>query len=167
MMYINYRLGTIEDLNEINSLVYHAIKEMESKGIKQWDEMYPTQEDFINDIEAEQLYVGLNHTKLVVIYVLNQECDEEYKNGQWKDDKKVFYVIHRLCVNPLFQNKGIARITMEHIEKEAHGKGVKAIRLDVFSKNPYALKLYDACGYCRVGTVEWRKGEFFLMEKYL
>lgn len=166
-MNINYRLGTLEDLNEINNLVHQAIKVMENNGIKQWDMIYPTQEDFINDIKAEQLYVGLSYEKLVVIYVLNQEYDEEYKKGQWKDEKKTFYVIHRLCVNPLFQNEGIAKITMEHIEKEANKKGGKAVRLDVFTENPYALKLYSNCGYSKVGTVEWRKGKFFLMEKYL
>lgn len=166
-MNIKYRLGTLEDLNEINNLIHQAIEEMENKGIKQWDEIYPVQEDIINDIEAEQLYVGLNHEKLVVIYVLNQECDEEYSKGKWKDEEKTFYVIHRLCVNPLFQNQGIAKITMEHIEKEANYKGAKAIRLDAFTENPYALKLYGNCGYSRVGTVEWRKGKFFLMEKYL
>jgi ribosomal protein S18 acetylase RimI-like enzyme len=53
------------------------------------------------------------------------------------------------------------------IEKDANYKGAKAIRLDVFTENPYALKLYHDCGYSRVGTVEWRKGKSFLMEKYL
>ncbi len=166
-MNINYRLGTLEDLNEINNLIHWAIKEMENEGIKQWDQIYPARKDFINDIEAEQLYVGFNQEKLVVIYVLNKECDEEYSKGQWKDRGKTFYVLHRLCVNPLFQNKGIAKITMQHIEKEAKYKGARAIRLDVFTENPYALKLYGDCGYSRVGTVEWRKGKFFLMEKYL
>lgn len=166
-MNINYRLGTLEDLNEIKNLIHQAILQMENKGIHQWDEIYPTQEDFINDIEAEQLYIGLNQEKMAVIYVLNQECDEDYKKGKWKDKEKPFYVIHRLCVNPLFQNKGIAKITMKHIEKEVADRWAKAIRLDVFSENPYALKLYGNFGYNRVGTVKWRKGKFFLMEKYL
>lgn len=44
---------------------------------------------------------------------------------------------------------------------------INAIRLDVFSQNPFALKLYEKCGYAKTGTVNWRKGIFYLMEKYL
>lgn len=75
--------------------------------------------------------------------------------------------MHRLCVNPVFQNQGIARRTMEHIEQEAAAKGIQAIRLDVFSQNPHALKLYRNRGFEEVGTTQWRKGLFYLMEKYL
>lgn len=40
-------------------------------------------------------------------------------------------------------------------------------RLDAFTENPFALKLYDNLGYSRVGYADWRKGRFYLMEKYL
>lgn len=76
-------------------------------------------------------------------------------------------MIHRLCVSPDFQNKGIAQTTLVHIELELKSLGIKAIRLDVFCKNPYAMKLYANSGYHRVGIANWRKGKFLLMEKLL
>ena len=166
-MKIRFQQGTIEDLDAITMMVTDAIAQMESRGIMQWDELYPTREDFRADIEAGNLFTVYNNDELAVIYVLNQEFEEEYKNGEWEDKTKSFYILHRLCVNPKYQNQGIARITMEHIEKTLKAKGIDAIRLDVFTKNPYALKLYDRCGYHKVGKVHWRKGDFFLMEKYL
>ncbi|MDP4147194.1 MAG: GNAT family N-acetyltransferase, partial [Bacillota bacterium] len=39
--------------------------------------------------------------------------------------------------------------------------------LDVFSLNPFALKMYYKQGYIKVGEVNWRKGKFYLMEKKL
>ena len=45
--------------------------------------------------------------------------------------------------------------------------GKRAIRLDAFSKNPFALKMYIALGYTVVGEARWRKGLFYLMEKVL
>ncbi|MDE5781539.1 MAG: GNAT family N-acetyltransferase, partial [Lachnospiraceae bacterium] len=78
-----------------------------------------------------------------------------------------YYIIHRLCVNPLYQNKGIGRKTMQYIEKILRDRDVQAIRLDVFSKNSYAIKLYEHMGYSKVGLANWRKGEFYLMEKYI
>lgn len=166
-MDIAYRKGKLEDLESINEMVSQAIKQMERAGIDQWDALYPTDGDFRSDIESGALYVGHVGKDLALVYVLNKEYDEEYKIGQWREKDKVFYVLHRLCVNPSYQNKGIGRAAMEHVEKEAALKGAGAIRLDVFSQNPYALKLYTACGYEMVGKVAWRKGTFFLMENYL
>lgn len=164
-MKIIYRQGIIEDLDTINSLIFKSIKQMKKQGIQQWDELYPTCEDFREDIELGNLYVGFEKEQIVVIYVLNQEADDDYKMGQWRNLEEEFFVLHRLCVNPFYQGKGIAKIVMKHIEEEVIIKGGRSIRLDVFSKNPYALKLYTHCGYKNVGKVNWRKGEFFLMEK--
>lgn len=166
-MDIAYRKGKLEDLECINEMISQAIGQMERAGIYQWDMLYPTDEDFRADIESGTLYVGYVGKDLVLVYVLNKEFDEEYKIGQWRKNDEAFYVLHRLCVNPLYQNRGIGRAAMDHVEKEAALKGASAIRLDVFSQNPYALNLYTACGYEMVGKVEWRKGTFFLMEKYL
>lgn len=43
----------------------------------------------------------------------------------------------------------------------------ESIRLDVFTKNPYAQKLYRKNGYQVRGFADWRKGRFDLMEKKL
>ena len=166
-MQIEYRIAGMEDLEKIFTLVTGAIHTMDEQGIFQWDELYPDKTILREDIAKEQLRVGAVEGQIAVIYVLNQECDEAYQTGRWMHQKEPFYVIHRLCVNPAFQNKGVAGSTMLHIEQELLAMGITAIRLDVFSQNPYALKLYDSLGCTRVGEAHWRMGEFFLMEKCL
>ena len=133
----------------------------------QWDEIYPTLQDFDMDISAGQLFVGLTNGKIAVIYTLNQLMDEAYSNGKWRMPEKSFAVLHRLCVHPEIQNLGIAQNAMWHIEDQVKRLGMDAIRLDVYSQNPYAIKLYQKCGYTQTGTVDFRKGMFYLMEKYL
>lgn len=166
-MRIEYKIACLDDLKEICMLVNNAINTMIMQNILQWDNLYPNEEVLREDIIKQQLYVGIVDNHIAVIYVLNQDCDEAYKNGKWKYEYKPYYVVHRLCVNPLFQNKGIAQLTMQHIEKELLLLGITSIRLDAFTKNPYALKLYDKLGYSKVGYANWRKGKFYLMEKYL
>ncbi|MGN1148304.1 MAG: GNAT family N-acetyltransferase [Lachnospiraceae bacterium] len=166
-MKIKYRPGQPADIAEIVSLVQAAIENMNRQNINQWDALYPTEADFRDDIEKGQLYVGIMDEKIAVIYVLNRECDEAYQNGAWQYPSASFCVIHRLCVNPDFQNRGVGALTMEHIEKELATRGIQAIRLDAFSQNPYAIKLYKGLGYQVVGHADWRKGRFFLMEKCL
>lgn len=166
-MQIEYRMAESKDLEEIWKLVQNAVNTMIQQNILQWDEIYPNEEVLRQDIEKKELYVGIYDKQIAVLYVINQECEEEYKNGNWKHDEKSFCVIHRLCVNPIFQNRGIGRTTMQYIEKEVSSMGFQAIRLDAFTENPFALKLYDNLGYSRVGYADWRKGRFYLMEKYL
>lgn len=138
-MMIKYRKAMPNDIEEIYSIVHAAVDAMERDNIFQWDDKYPTQEDFQEDIDESQLYVGLVDGQIAAVYALNQKYDKEYENGKWKYKDEPFYIVHRLCVNPTFQNKGI---------------------------NPFALRLYNSLGYSEVGYTDWRKGRFCLMEKY-
>ena len=105
--------------------------------------------------------------KIAVCFVLSKEYDEEYKNGKWQWPNARFCVIHRLCVSPNFQNRGIAAETLKYIENLCKSQGYDSIRLDCFTENPYSRKLYDKAGYSVVGYADWRKGRFELREKKL
>ncbi len=144
-----------------------AIENMEKQGIHQWDQIYPDKETLRQDIIKNQMYIGEKDNKLAVCFVLNEEYDEEYKNGQWIYPDARFCIIHRLCVNPFFQNQGIAGQTMKYIEKLCNNEGYDSIRLDCFTQNPYSKKLYDKAGYSITGYTDWRKGRFELREKKL
>lgn len=166
-MSIEFRDAVLRDVSEIMRFVSAAILNMEQHHIDQWDDLYPIREDFEADIKEGCLRVGVVGCKIVVVYAVNREFDEAYKNGQWKCGNNKFCVVHRLCVNPEFQNQGIARKTLAHIEKTQKESGTESIRLDAFSKNPYALKLYEHFGYEKVGCARWRKGLFYLLEKQI
>lgn len=56
---------------------------------------------------------------------------------------------------------------MLEVESMAMKNGIKAIRLDAFTENPIALRLYEKLGYNIAGYADWRKGRFALMEKKL
>lgn len=167
MVDINFRKAEKSDINEIAVFVENAIKVMDSQKIFQWDEIYPTKEDFEDDFSNDNLYVGQINGKLAVVFTLNNLSDEEYKNGNWQYPEKPYIVIHRLCVNPEFQNKGVGHNTILYIEELLKNKGIQAIRLDAFSQNPYSLRMYDKLGFKKVGEASWRKGLFYLMEKYI
>lgn len=164
---MNYRLAEENDIESICEIIKNAKVEMETHGIFQWDKLYPTKEDFLDDIKKEQLYIGEMDDNIAVVYAVNEECDEEYKNGKWNNPDSECRIIHRLCVNPRFQNQGVAKNTLVHIEQKLKAMNVETIRLDVFSQNPFALSLYINSGYKNVGNADWRKGRFYLMEKCL
>ena len=164
---MEFRQGTIDDLNNICSLIEVAIKAMEAQEIHQWDELYPTREEFVNDINNGTLYTVTERVQLIAIYVISTEYDSAYLNGEWEYNGETACIIHRLCVAPEVQNRGIGKIVLNHIENQLLNMGFKSVRLDVFSENPYAISMYEKNGYIRCGYADWRKGRFWLMEKKL
>ncbi|MBV7275885.1 GNAT family N-acetyltransferase [Clostridium sp. PL3] len=167
MKKIKFNVAEEKDLQEIFSIFSAAIEEMNKHNIPQWDEVYPDKYILQNDIKKKQLYIGKIDSEIVCVYVLNSDCDEQYINGNWEYPNAIYSVIHRMCVNPKFQNQGIGALTLNHIEEKLKSAGVETIRLDAFSLNPFALKMYYKQGYIKVGEANWRKGKFYLMEKKL
>ncbi len=164
---IQNRIGTYKDLDDICSLIKQAISEMESHGIYQWDELYPMREDFTKDIEKNTLYLAIDEDDLVAMYVISAECDEQYENAKWEYDGNSAYILHRFCVSPNHQNKGMGKMVLNHIEEQIKDMGYESIRLDTFTENPFAQRLYRHNGYETRGYADWRKGRFDLMEKKL
>ncbi|SFD04380.1 GNAT family N-acetyltransferase [Butyrivibrio sp. YAB3001] len=162
---MHYRLATMGDLTEICSMIEAAKQLMAEQGIEQWDEIYPVCEDFEEDIKKETLYLAINDDLLAAIYVISEEFDDEYLKCEWENKKPC--IIHRFCVSPVFQHNGIGNAVLSHIEKQLIEAGYDSVRLDVFTQNPYALRLYEKNGYVQRGIADWRKGRFLLMEKKL
>lgn len=165
--HMEYRLGKTDDLDNICKLIALAIETMEKQEIYQWDEKYPTREDLTVDIQNETLYTVIDNNVVIAIYVINRECDEEYYNCKWEFDTETACIIHRLCVSPVIQNRGIGKQILNHIEEQLRDLGFSSVRLDVFTENPHAIRLYEKNGYIKRGYADWRKGRFWLMEKKL
>ena len=161
------REGTLNDLDAICILIKDAITEMEKHDIYQWDEVYPARTDFEEDIKNHNLYVAYEEDLLAAFYVISGECDEQYQNAAWKYDEDTAYILHRFCVAPQIQNQGIGKKVLQHIEMQIKEMGYHSVRLDTFTKNPFAQRLYRHNGYESRGYADWRKGRFDLMEKAL
>lgn len=164
---MEYRLGEEKDLDQICELVSGAIENMEAHGIHQWDEFYPLREDFAEDISKQTLYVVSEGEELIALYVISDESDEAYQSAVWENPDGTAYILHRFCVSPKEQNRGIGKQLLLHIEQQVKAMGYESIRLDTFVENPFAQRLYRHNGYEPRGYADWRKGRFDLMEKKL
>ena len=164
---LKFRKVIENDLDSIYQIYVDAIAELNRNSIPQWDERYPDRAILNKDISKGEMFIGSVDDEIACAYVVNPECDDQYKNGLWAYPEATFRVIHRLCVNPKFQKMGIGTSAITHIEEELKANGIESIRLDAFSLNPFALKMYEKLGYSKVGYAEWRKGRFYLMEKKL
>lgn len=164
---IAFRKAKASDLDEIVRLFRAAVRRMDEQGIPQWDEIYPSAEVLSDDLARNELYAGFAERKIVCAFVLSPRCDPEYALAHWRRPEMDYCVIHRLCVHPDFQNRRAAARAMAFIENTLRSEGFRAVRLDAFSRNPYALRLYERLGYEKIGEATFRKGLFYLYEKDL
>lgn len=156
-----------EDIPEILRLYKDCIRAMALKGIFQWDDKYPNRETAEEDNNNGWLYVYRQNGAIAGVLTINNVQSPEYNDITWELKDKNPAVIHRLAVNPLYQRHGIARSMMAFAEALAAENCHRSIRLDTYSINHFALRLYDRLGYRRAGTIyfSYRTVPFICFEK--
>ncbi len=157
----------MDSLESVTMLVTRATAALDALGIPQWDEIYPNRDTFASDIRDGTLYGLTEDGTLAGIIVLSEFQDTEYRAIDWqlKDERPL--VIHRLCVDPRFQGKGLAKVLMNFAEDYARGHGYRSVRLDAFTQNHISLALYRSLRFTDRGFVQFRKGRFICLEKVL
>jgi GNAT superfamily N-acetyltransferase len=163
---IAIRPGLEGDVDGAMALVRDCISAMLRQSIDQWDEVYPNRSTWLGDARERTLYVASHEAgPLVAAFVLNEFQDAEYAAVPWTICPARVAVLHRLLVHPSHQNRGVATTLVRYAEGRALELGYDAIRLDAFTRNPAALRLYHRLGYRDAGAVTLRKGVFRCFEK--
>lgn len=162
-----FRLATDSDLDAVWLLFRKAIENLQRHQIDQWDDTYPDRRILAEDIAKRQMHVLVCDGNIVSVIVLNEEQNDAYETANWEDLTGKFAVIHRLCVHPDYQGRGIGRETVYQSQNFLSDTGYTSIRLDAFRENKKSLDLYEGMGYVQRGTAIYRKGVFNLYEKRL
>ena len=66
------RLATMQDLTRIMAIVQDTVREMHAYGNYQWDEVYPTEQDFAADITQGDLFVSEAEGQICGLICINQ-----------------------------------------------------------------------------------------------
>ena len=164
---MDFSYASRNDLTELLTLFQVTTQSMNEHNIFQWDEIYPDRQILLEDIEHGIMEIGRVADQIAVAFALEECAAGDYEGADWRYPAERIIVLHRLCVHPAFQRQGIARAAMDYLEQRVRERGISTIRLDAFSQNPAALKLYEARGYEKAGDIVYRKGLFYLYEKKL
>lgn len=154
------RQGKAEDLETIVSMC-EAIKRIyREKGIRLWNEEYPTAETFSEDITCGRLYVYETDDGIIGSVSFEETLTED--ESERSDTIK--YPC-RLMVNPKRQNQGIGTALLKELFTMVKKEGFKEIRFIVSMNNPRAAALYQRLGCVNLGyfRTPWEEEE----QKYL
>lgn len=146
------RKAVLEDLTEITHLIEKVKKMMEEEGNPQWNSDYPGEKEYRQDILDGGLYLEELDEKVAGFMAVNNLLSKEYEGVKWTTELPASG-IHRLAVNPCYRKQGIAGKLIAYAEELSYVQGMKSIRIDTFSLNYSAQRLFKSNGYHFVGEI--------------
>ena len=158
-----------DDLKAVVQLYAVITADLRRKGIKQWDRLYPNRFIVKADIRNGHLF-GLSADKKVIgAVVVDTYESKKYRKLKWEDEEGRPVLIHRLAVHPDYQGKGYGKQLLQFAEDYAVKNGFSSIRLDVFSLNSGAVKMYERAGYQERGKIRFpfRAAPYLCFEKII
>lgn len=162
------RKANLNDIKEILRIVDIAISDMHSYDNFQWDENYPREKDFKNDIYNRELFVCQENNEVAGFACINFDEPEEYNTLTWSL-KTPAMIVHRMAVNPKFKGCGVGLKLMKFAENLSKEKNINHMKIDTNSLNTKAQNLFKRCGYNFIGEVAFagKEGTFYCYEKIL
>ncbi|MFY0674054.1 MAG: GNAT family N-acetyltransferase [Bacteroidia bacterium] len=159
--------GNSNDLDRLFNIYLKGKADLEQKGIFQWTNNYPTRSIIQSDIENGVLYVLKNGLEILGAINISEEQEPEYEQVTWAFNSTKILVIHRLVIDPKYQNNGYARMLMDFAEDYALENQYTSIRLDAYTQNKRVLKFYEKRQYFIRGSVNFpgREYPFYCLEK--
>lgn len=157
------RLATPADLPALVNLLKRVVPLMNQAGNFQWDDHYPNEGVFSQDITKEQLWVVEIDNQLAGVAALTEDQEPEYAQVGFDLSQRAI-ITHRLAVDPAFQGKGVAVALLAQAETLALERGIHFLRIDTNSENQVTQKLFPKAGYTYAGeiTLGFRPGLRFL-----
>lgn len=145
----------LSDLPDILSLCACCRDILLSQGITQWDETYPDKAIFQADITRSHTFLQRDGSgRLVAYFAMDTEDDL-----QWAIRTRAYappacaLLLHRLCIHPQLQGRGLGRSCIQFAEKQARALGYRALLLTVFAQNKRAISFYQSLGYLDCGAL--------------
>lgn len=163
------RLATPSDLPALLRLLKRIIPLMREAGNFQWDDHYPNETVFRQDIVNDQLWVADIDGQLAGVAALTEDQEPEYAQVGFDLSQRAI-VTHRLAVDPAFRGQGVGAALLAQAEQIARERGIAFLRIDTNSENQVTQKLFPKLGYAYAGeiTLGFRPGlRFLAYEKIL
>jgi ribosomal protein S18 acetylase RimI-like enzyme len=136
---------------------------MHSQGNFQWDDAYPNEAVFLEDIERKHLWVAEIDGIVAAVVALTTDPEPDYIHADW-DITQPALVVHRLAVDPIFRGAGLARALLLQAETVAIAQNLFIVRADTNTQNQATQRLFPSLGYRFAGEIslQSRPGRRFL-----
>ena len=136
---LNIRLAYDKDINKVIEF-YKLVSDDKNNKARWHYGLYPTDEDLIEDINNNELYLLLEDENIVSAAVLKMKEDEIYKDINWKKHNPA--VIHLLATLTSKKHQGYGRKLLIYLIEEAKNNKKDSVHLDIVPDNDDARRIY-------------------------
>ena len=165
---MDFANATDNEFDIVYAMMLRAKERLFEEHVYQWDERYPKKEMILNDLKNGYTTLVKENDNIVAFFTSNSICEDDvHDNVKWSYNGDNWVILHRLCIDPLYQNKGLGQKILEKFEAEKKIEKFDSIRIDVFSTNDKAIHIYEKFCYKRVGEAECERGLFYIYDKIL
>jgi GNAT superfamily N-acetyltransferase len=140
------------DFIEILYLLRVCILDMNQKGLKHWNSVYPGPDLIKNDLEKSTIYLIKDKGICKGMLTLDSVEPDNYKEIEWSTPAQKPLFLHRLAVHPIWQGQGIASMLLNFAEEYAVKNGFDALRIDVNSSSENAMSLCKKLAFNETGN---------------
>lgn len=150
------RKAMVTDLDVIEA-VYDHIHTAEENGeaTTGWLRgIYPRRETAAAAIERDDLFVQVDHGKIVGAAIINQVQVDVYEGAPWQYDvpEEQVMVLHTLVIDPWVKGQGYGKTFVRFYEQYALDHGCRYLRMDTNERNQSARSFYEKLGFCEIGV---------------
>lgn len=143
------------DLEEIMRIVNDAKAYMKRNGIDQWQDGYPCEQDYINDIEKGIAYVVEQDGEVVALSAVSFEHEADYDeiyDGVWLTDGE-YGAIHRIAVKENLKGANIGGFIVENAVRMCREIGISSLRCDTHKDNLSMQRMLTKNAFTPCGKV--------------
>jgi GNAT superfamily N-acetyltransferase len=138
-------------LVEILFLLRECILDMNTLGLKHWNNAFPGPESIRTDIENGSLYFITELGIARGMINLTEEIPDEYKEINWTQNPSRVMYVNKFAVHPLWKQTDIPDQLLSFAEKKAKQDGFNGIRLDVLDSYPVDPSFFKGKNYGHAG----------------
>lgn len=158
---MKFRKTRKEDIPGIMRIIRQAQEYMKVQGIDQWQDGYPQEAVFENDIAHGYSYVMEEDGKIIgtmaVIFDGEPTYDKIY-NGAWKTSDEPYAAIHRVAVDAQLKGRGIAGAMISEVENLCRVRDVHSMKNDTHRDNQSMQRMLAKNGFAYCGIIYLEDG---------
>lgn len=157
MAEIYLRRAQLQDLPAIMKIIDDAKELLKKNGSPQWQNGYPNQENFTQDIAMQTNWILINDNKVVATATLQLTPEPTYRNitqGQWQQPDEPYATIHRVAIISNYRGQGLSKLLFSNLLTVGQMQGIKNFRVDTHRSNKAMQHIAENFNFKKRGIIK-------------
>ena len=157
MAEIYLRRAQLQDLTAIMKIIDDAKELLKKNGSPQWQNGYPDQETFTQDIVMQTNWILINDNKVVATAPLQLTPEPTYRNitqGQWQQPDEPYATIHRVAISSNYRGQGLSKLLFSNLLTVGQMQGIKNFRVDTHRSNKAMQHIAENFNFKKRGIIK-------------